>query len=343
MRTISHKDLPNADLSTVGIIPLFNLFPIEARYLDDCPAYIHYDGSLMRFFELPSIDTPSLSIAIKSMDDGTAMQIYRHHTPQRESYYLSLRKQIDYSGVIPTSIIQKVSLSPICTQINRISRLTREANESLDEVISKIDHRETDYLQSELPHILFDFNIDKGVVHADPVRTNFSFLKIGESKYGTIASLNNMTQIPQTGRCAGKHTFLERIVLVAPSKERRRQLQESILDNARLIEHLTEKKGTDYSVDTLANGINDIIPRGGKVLYSDVTFFLTAPSMSELIDRFQSFHDCMEEHDIALYCHTNTSRKSYISMFPGNDVYNGRYTLLFEYFLNILMWKALEL
>jgi len=343
MRTISHKDLPNADLSTVGIIPLSNLFPLEATYGTGYPSYIHYDGNLVRFFELDSVDSPSLSQAIKALDYDMSMQIYRYHTLEKEYHFLSVTKNIDYSGLIPNHIFKNFSINPITLELSKISELTSVAYATINHVVSNLKCRETDYLQSPIPHILFDFDLRSGVIHGSQVRTNFSFLKIGDAKYGTIASLNNMSHIPCATRCTSKHTYLERILLVCPSKEQRTKLQYKVLDNANLIEHLTEKKNTDYSIDTLKHGIDDIMPTSGKILYSDITFFLFSDSMNSLTERFQSFYDCMEQNDIALYCHTNTSRRTYISLFPGNEVYGERYTLMFEYFLNILMSKALEL
>jgi hypothetical protein len=343
MRTISHKDLPNADLSTVGIIPLSNIFPIEATFLRESPAYIHYDGSLFRFFELSTIEMPGIAQCIKSMDPGTSMQIYRFHTPEKESFFLSIRKEIDYSNVISSSILRKFSLNPVDSQMRSISRLTSDAHRRIGDFISPMKCNETDYLQSHLPGILCSFEIDNGVIHTNQIRSNLSYINIGDCRFGTIVSLNNMSQIPQAGKCLGSHSFLERIVLVSPSEDRQRQLHGGILENARLIDHLSAKKGTEYSVDTISYGRDDILPRGGRIFYSDVTFFLFADSITELTDRFKSFYDCMVEHDIVLYCHTNTCRRSYISMFPGNDVYGERYTLLFEYFLNILIGKALEL
>lgn len=342
MRTISHKDLQNADLSTIGIIPLSNLFPIESKYGIGCPAYIHYDGSITRFFELNEIDTLKISEAINAMEYNSSMQIYKYHTPEEECYYLSVNKKIDYSDVIP-NIIFKNLLDPISLQMNILNDLTSKAFESINLIVSLIPHIETDYLQSKLPHILIEYELRDNIIHGNQVRTNLSFLKTGIHKFGTIASLNNMSNIPQAVSCIAKHTYLERILLVAPSKEREMQLQLKVMENANLIQHLIEKRPNDYSADIYSSEANEIIPAKDKIYYSDVTFFLSADSVSELRDRFQSFFECMEYNDIALYCHTNTSRRTYISMFPGNEIYGERYTLMYEIFLNTLIKKVLEL
>jgi hypothetical protein len=347
MKTISHSDLPNADLSTVGIVPIESIFPIETYYEAKIPAYIHNDGSMCRFFIVHRIDIASITEAIKAMEYGTSMQIYRYHEPKNEHYFISIRKEIDYKNSTPSSIFKEFNFNPVKIQFKAMSSLMNMAYDSISRVASKMETKETDYLSSDLPHILVDFELKSNIIHSIPIRTNLSYLKLGQSRFGTMASLNNMTVIPQTRKCLSDHTFLQRIVLINPSMKRRGLLQVGTIDNAKLIEALTEKKHSpkknEFSVDTLVHNVSEILPRGGRIFYADVTWLLFSDSMESLNEKMGKFYSCMEKNNVALYCHTNTTRASYISMFPGNDPYGERYTLLFEHFMHMLIWKALEL
>jgi len=348
MKTISHSDLPNADVSTVGIVPISSIFPIETFYAAKTPAYIHNDGSMFRFFAIPRIDIASITEAIKLLEYGSSMQIYRYHVPNSEQYFISVRKEIEYGNATPSSIFKNFTLNPVKTQFKTMSALMSKAYDSISRVVSKVSNTtEIDYLTSDLPHLLVDFELKNNAVVSIPVRSNLSFLKLGKSKFGTMISLNNMTVIPQTHHCLNDHSFLQRIVLINPSMKRRGYLQVATIDNAKLIEALTEKKApkkeNQFSVDTLVHNVSEILPRGGRIFYADVTWLILSDTMDSLNEKLNKFYSCMENNNVALYCHTNTTKASYISMFPGNDPYGERYTLLFEHFMHMLIWKALEL
>ncbi len=238
MRTISHKDLPNADLKTVGTIPLWNMFPLETVYETATPAYIHYDGSLVRFFEIPDFDIFQVAEAVSSLGNSTSMQLYRYHKPGEEKFFLSLRKEIDYADAIPTSICKRMSAVPIARELNEIQTLTSSACESLQSIVNCVPHEEIDYLHSDLPHLLIDYELDEGAIDAHPVKTNLSFLKIGEERFGTIAGINNLEVLPRVSGALRDHTFLQRIVLVKPSSLRRTKLIKEAEENSWLIRHL---------------------------------------------------------------------------------------------------------
>jgi len=94
--------------------------------------------------------------------------------------------------------------------------------------------KETDYLSSDLPHILVDFELKSNIIHSIPIRTNLSYLKLGAiALWDHGKPQTNMTVIPQTRKCLSDHTFLQRIVLINPSMKRRGLLQVGTIDNCK--------------------------------------------------------------------------------------------------------------
>jgi len=345
-RTISCKDLPNAALGTVGEIPLHFIFPIEATYLTTVPTYIHYNGSIIRFFQTDGIDYPTLASAVRSLDNGSSMQLYRYHTPGRDRFFISLTHTIDYSDAIPTSIFKKISINPIRMQIENTLSMVYKAHSSFNPFLALCGFEEIDYLRCGFPALLFDHTRQGNAVTADPVRTNLSFLKIGESRFATTASINNIAAIPAVRNILEAYPYLERVVAVIPSGKRQEELQAQTLDTTILIDHLSSQYRTrqsEVSVDTLSIDLAEMLPSFGRIFYTDVTFFLTGDSIPALTSGFRKFDATMNDHDIALYCHTNTTRSTYISLFPGNDTCGERYSLVFEQSFGDLARRALEL
>jgi hypothetical protein len=233
------------------------------------------------------------------------------------------------------------------TSLNEVQKLTNDAYESLSTVVADTDAEEIDFLESELPGMLLDCEI-KGMKMStsSDIRANMSFLKTGKKSYATIASLNNMSVIPMNARgCIRDQSFLQRIIVASPSQERRKKLQLLTLDNAKIIQELSGETGKSRKihVDTLTDNIESTLGMRGKTLYADVAFFLRSDSMDDLNGKLTAFSEAMERVNVALYCHTNTSKAAYISMFPGNEVYSERYSLQFEYYLNMLIMNVLEL
>jgi hypothetical protein len=349
MRTISHKDLPNSSLKSVGIVALSNLFPIES-HLNYCPrAYIHYDGGLIRFFRMKKAEISGISRMIKALPEMSAMQIYKYHTPSQDGFYLALKKKIEYNGSIQIMIFKQFSFNPVRKMLIRVQELTNAAFESLDRVVAEtpVDVlEEVDYLESELPGILLDGRIcDLKLSMSSDIRTNLSIIKTGASRYTTITSLNNMAVLPHTRGCLKDKSYLQRVLIVSPSSDRRRKIQAMVIDNAHMIQSIAGEPGKSEKVhvDTIAGDIGKSRGLAGKILYADVAFMLNADSTANLSSRLQNLTGCMEEKNIALYCHTNTAKAAYISMFPGNEAYAERYSLLFEYYLNMLIMNVLEL
>lgn len=337
MRTITHKDLPNTKLKYIGTAPLNAIFPFETKLRPNVHAYIHYDGSLIRFFRIKEIDIKTLQKAIKCLDYSSSMQIYRYHTPDNDCFYLSIRNEIQYGDIIPVSIIKEFSLDPIGVETNAINDRTNNAFIAQERVVNNFIHTDIEYLDSDLAHTLIDFENGNDLVYAIPVKTNLSFIKTGKNRYGTLVSLNNMLIHPLSYNCVRDHTFLQRIVIISPSSKRQQALRNRIHATYQLIEGL---KCSDYNPNfnhILSNTEED------RIFYSDITFYLSSDNNCKLSDEFKIFHEKMIQNDIALYCHTNTTRETYLSMIPGNDVYGIRYSLLFENYLIDLVWKTIGL
>jgi len=88
-----------------------------------------------------------------------------------------------------------------------MSSLMDMAYDSISSVHRKWKPRKTDYLSSDLPHILVDFELKSNIIHFYTYPNQPVLLKLGQSRFGTMASLNNMTVIPQTRKCLSDHTF----------------------------------------------------------------------------------------------------------------------------------------
>jgi hypothetical protein len=357
MRTISHKDLPNSSLKSVGIVPLSDLFPIET-YLKCRPrAYIHYDGGLIRFFKMKKAEIAKISKMIRALPEKSAMQIYKHHTPSKDTFYIAFKKDIEYNGSPQTWIFRGFSPNPVRKTLFRIQELMDTAYASLSRVVAEASWKtgndgsaaileEVDYLDSELPGMLLDGEIhDLKLSMSSDIRTNLSIIKIGTSRYATIASLNNMAVIPHARGCLEDKTYLERILVASPSRNRRRKIQSMVIDNGKMIQTLAGEfgKSRNVHVDTIIGDVSQSIGLAGKILYADVAFMLYSDSTEDLSIQLQGITERMEGRNIALYCHTNTTKATFISMFPGNEVYAERYSLLFEYYLNMLIMNVLEL
>jgi len=282
----------------------------------------------------------SIKSAIKTLPVDSAFQIYRYHTPENDSYYMVLSAAVDYINAIPTSIVTGFSINPLRVQTDKIKTILRKSSESLENFISCLSLEEVGYIQSGFPEILFDFELHNNVIEAESPRTNMSFIKIGK-RVGTTVSINNTSLLPEARNILQDMTYLERVVVVVPTQERQRELQSLFLDNLILIDHLSKNDRSDVSIDTMCKEC--ALPNYGRVLYTDVTFLLMASSVRELGDIFNSFNTVMNNNGIALYCHTNTTRATYVSFFPGNEQYAERYSPVFENVLERIITQAMGL
>jgi hypothetical protein len=336
-KPISYRYLPNADLRTVGLIPLHYLFPIHSVYYNNnnVPIYIHYNGSIFCFFDASSVDISELAPVFKKLPERSSIQIYKYHTPEKDFYYITLTSEIDYNNTIPRSIVDKFSLNPLKQQITAVNERTRNAYSLLDTVLTSLNLHYMDYLKSDLPKVLFEFKKNGNTIQATPVRTNMSYLKIG-NRYATLASINNISMIPEVNNILNDHTYLQRIVTIIPSQQRQCDLQKRINENSILIDSLSKKRGYENSISTMGTDV-------GRVVYTDVTFFLSSDSTTSLNNKFERFNSVMSDNNMALYCHTNTTRSTYISFFPGNDSYGERYSIVFEQSLPNILRSTMRL
>ncbi|MBN1292376.1 MAG: hypothetical protein JXB48_11100 [Candidatus Latescibacteria bacterium] len=311
-------------------MPLRFLFPIESVYNASVPAYIHYNGNIIRFFSFTEFDPDNVGKCLSSTPDGSSFQIFRYHTPGNDRYFLSLCGSVEYGNSIPVTLFRKFSFNPLIKESEALHKRIGRTYSLLSKLVDNQPLKETDYLRSELPQLLYDHDSNGNTIKASPVRTNMSYCKIGHNRYATMASINNVSRIPPLRDILTDFEYLERIVVVFPSVQRQKELQSHILDNAVLIDYLARNNETEISVDTICKDAGSFLPRFGRVAYCDVTFFLSSGTVNSLSTDFHNFYTVMHDHDLALYCHTNTTRSTYISLFPGNDSFGERYSLVFE-------------
>ncbi|MBN2434873.1 MAG: hypothetical protein JXK07_06360 [Spirochaetes bacterium] len=277
------------------------------------------------------MDSTKLASAIKKLPEHSSIQIYKYHKPDKDSYYITLTCNIDYHNAIPGSIFDNVSSNPIRKQIAVVHQRTRNAYSLLEPFLNDLNLCSMDYLTSDLPGILLEFKKIGNAIHAVPIKTNMSYLKIG-SRYATVASINNIATIPEICTILNDYTYLERIVTIIPSRQRQTDLQLLISGNSNLIACLSKSSHYKRNIDT---------DEYGRVVYTDVTFFLSSDSISSLNDTFSRFNSAMSDNHIALYCHTNTTRSTYISFFPGNDCYGERCSIIFEQSIENILKSSL--
>lgn len=347
MRLISASYLPNASLKNIGIIQKDDVFAYES-YLKVRPrAYIHNDGGLVRFFKMETISIAKISKIIKDLPLGSALQIYRYHEIKGEVYYMSIRKDIDYGKAFQKHIFDRFTMNPERRAIVNIYEETNKAYDSISSAIEGSGIEEIEYTESLLPKILLECDIKGQNIGLSSIRSNMSYLKVGIERYATIGSINNMSVIPKARGCLNEHRFLQRMLIIIPSQDRLSKLQEVTISNGRMIKALSNDAAQKRTVhvDTVSfdQSIEGIMEIRGKICYADVSFFLFNKTTEDLEEAFKRFYGTMEKNNISMYCHTNTSRAAYTTFFPGNEAYGERYSLLFEYFMNILMQNVLEL
>ena len=347
MRLISSGHLPNASLRSIGIVSKDDIFALETYIKRRPRAYIHNDGGLVRFFRMPKIEIAPISKIIKTMPLGSALQIYRYHEKEIESYYMSIRKDIDYTNILPKHLFNKFSLNPERKSIVKVYEETNKAFDQITQAIEGCSLEETEYTESLLPKTLIDCAIQGHDIKLPSIRANLSYLKVGPDRYATIGSVNNMSVIPKAKGCLSGQQFLQRIIVVIPNEERMDALKKATIDNGNMIKALSNEaaKNRTVHVDTITmdRSVEGIVELRGKICYADASFFLFDKTTEELEKNFKGIYDALEKHNVAMYCHTNTSRAAYTTFFPGNESYGERYSILFEYFLNIFMQNVLEL
>lgn len=347
MRLISFAHLPNASIKNVGIISKDDILPYEAYIKCQPRAFIHNDGGVCRFFKVPQINVTHISKIIKTIPLGSAIQIYRFHKPEGEAYYLSIRRDIDYKNIFQKHLFDQFTLNPSKRTILRIYEETNKAIDEISEAISGCTLEETEYSESLIPKILMQCEINGYEITAPIVKSNMSYLKVGNDRFATIGSINNMSVIPKARGCLNEHRFLQRVLVSIPSRERLDALKEVTLDNGKMIKELSgdAAQSRKVHVDTVSvdQSIENIMEIRGKICYADASFFIYDKTTEGLETQYNRFYDTMERNNIALYCHTNTSRSAYTTFFPGNEAYGERYSLLFEYFLNMFMMNVVEL
>lgn len=347
MRLISNGHLPNASLRSIGIVPKDDIFALETFIKKRPRAFIHNDGGIVRFFKMPSIEIANISRIIKNMPLGSALQIYRYHEKESETYYLSIKKDIGYTNIFPKHLFDKFSLNPERKSIVQVYEETNKAYNEIALAIEGCNLEETEYTESLLPKILLECDVNGLDIKVPSIRANLSYLKVGPERFATIGSINNMSVIPKAKGCLREQRFLQRILVVVPTEARLDALKEVTINNGNMIKGLSGEaaKSRTVHVDTITmdRSVEGIIELRGKICYADASFFLFDNSTEELEKNFKATYEALEKHNVAMYCHTNTSRAAYTTFFPGNESYGERYSLLFEYFLNIFMQNVLEL
>jgi hypothetical protein len=342
------SDLPNSFVPNIGQIPSHHLFPILGK-IDSRPGfYLHCDGSIYQLFKISEFNFTKVCKAVENLPENSSLQIYRLHNEEgQDKYFISLRIEIDYNLIdLNGSKFFSHLLASNKIYGDKIEQITKKR---LNEGLSVISDNETvakNY--NEIYDFLCNYEIEGEYLHTKySVKSNISAILTGKSKHSCVLSINNLDSIPIY--CNGilkKKKYLEVVTIVRPSITQKEKIEKSIEINKEILTAIRPLNldTRDFSVDTMRIDIDKIkTEKTQEILFVNVSFCLSEESLTKLREKFKEFDDELYEKGIVPYCHSNSARAQFISMFPGNSVYGEHWNKCYRKFGLMLMSRVLSL
>lgn len=206
----------------------------------------------------------------------------------------------------------------------------------------------SDFENNDLYEYLCDYNHNEGFGFTKyPIKSNISAILTGHSKHSCVFSINNLDAVPLNLGILSEFNFLEVVTLVKPSAAQQNEIQKTIDVNKEILSAIRpdniEKRGVE--VDTMKKDISYILKElKSGVFFVNVSFCLKSEkSLQDLRMIFNDFEEIMYTKGVVLYCHSNSARAQYISLFPGNALYGEHWNKCYRKFSLMLTSKVMGL
>jgi hypothetical protein len=336
-------DLPNSTVPSIGEIPSHYLFPIIG-VLKRTPSFnLHSDGSIFQIFELPEFSMQVIDMVVENMADDSSIQLYRIHKENgSERYFFCLRLDIDYDFIdLRGRKFFHNLFSSYAVYTNELEQITESRYEA---AMRAVPANATEMPINNNP----DYATDEGFAHSQyQVKSNISAILCGKSKHSCVFSVNNLDAVPLNFGILQGHDFLEVVTLVKPSRRQKDAIETSINVNREILSAIrpSNMEARAVEVDTMKADYRHIIKEiQAGVFFIDVSFCLpSVTSLQDLREKFGNFEDVMYQKGVVLYCHSNSARAQYISMFPGNSIYGEHWNKVYKQFGLMLISKVMGL
>jgi hypothetical protein len=343
-------DLPNCSVPNIGVIPSQYLFPSVGR-LNKEPAFnLHSDGSIYQLFRMKEFSALQMNRMVENMPENTSLQIFRIHQPLREmdSYFVCIRADIEYDFIDleGKNIFNKFAAST-SIYCNMIEKVTKERYEQCAGLIP--ENAEIAKIEgNELYGYLCDYENDEDYAFTKhPVKSNISAILTGKSKHTSVFSINNLDAVPMHYGILNENEFLEIITIVKPSKKQEKEIDKTISTNKEILDAIRpdDVEGRGIGVDTIRKDFTHIMEKiKAGIFFINVSFCMySKESLADLRNKFRLFEENMYKQGIVLYCHSNSARAQYISLFPGNSVYGEHWNKVYRKFGLMLIVKVMGL
>lgn len=342
------NDLPNSSVPSIGIIKSNYVFPILGKLAIDNGYYLHTDGSIFQLYQTEKFNIADLEKIIKGLPTNSSVQVYRLHTADGiEKIYVCIRIMLDYSFVnlkgkkFFDHFFGSYKIYP-----NKIDQITYESFKLALDLIPQ-NYTYVNLEDSDLVNYLCDCETENGFIYTKcPLKSNISAILSGINKHSCVFSINNLDAVPMYHSVINSTDYLEIVTIVKPSENQREAIDKVMNVNKEILTAIRPSKtDREVEVDTMQADVQSILDeiRSG-IYFINVSFMLRSEiSLSDLKEKFITFESELYKKGIVLYCHSNSARTQYISLFPGNSVYGEHWNKIYHQFCLMLTSKVLAL
>ncbi len=343
--------IPNCwNMPQVGRVKSEEVFPIVSHINTEPDFLIHGDGSIYQLFWIDGFNIKDIDTITENLPTDSACQIYKLHSKERDTYFYSLYKRIDYGFLKPSLTDIPIHLFKGMGNISK--RLNSETEESVHSLLKCItaNSHSVGRKQNSLMESLSDCKVSEGGVKLlHPIKTNLSLLLTGKARYSTVVSLGNLDYIPSVHNILDDFDYTLCFSIVRTDELQQAHIRNKSMTLKNLISKLSRQKGTPKIESPRVDSI--MVTKGDihNALNSD-TYFINAnylissrDSVEKLNEKIDSFQHRFYDAICFTYHHTTSARSQYISMFPGNANYGSYFQLVNEKFLFTACRKILSL
>ncbi|NLG19095.1 MAG: hypothetical protein GX556_17360 [Fibrobacter sp.] len=337
-------DLPDSSVPDIGNIPSHHLFPIVGKLETEPEFYLHSDGSIFQTFRMHEFSMQEVGVMLENLPENSSLQFYRINKGESR-FYFCIRIGIDY-GHIDLSGKRFFSYFFGSHRIfgEENEKITRKRIEAGRKAIPS-DSPGAGMTDNDVYNYLCDFEIDDNFPCTKyPVRSNISAILTGKSRHSCIFSINNLDSVPVCNEILKGHEFFEIATIVKPSKDQQAGIEKTIDLNREILAAICpeDSEKRDINVDTMRLDISKIVNDiASGVFFINVSFCLSEKSLPDLSKKFNEFEETLYKQGIVLYCHSNSARAQYISLFPGNSIYGEHWNKTYKKNCLMLLLKVM--